>query len=79
MSPSRNLGGVTRYRRFESGFLQQRVGHETSRAKSNPLSPGTEGSNPALSSGESANHRFLIGGVKSADNVGAFRSRTSRR
>jgi hypothetical protein len=30
----------------------------TSRAKSNPLSPGTEGSNPALSRGESTNHRF---------------------
>jgi hypothetical protein len=25
--------------------------------------PGTDGSNPSLSSGESANHRFLIGGV----------------
>jgi hypothetical protein len=29
----------------------------TSRAKSNPLSPGTEGSNPALSSGDSATNR----------------------
>ena len=30
----------------------------TSRAKSNPLTPGTEGSNPALSSGESATNPF---------------------
>jgi hypothetical protein len=28
MSPSRNLGCVTRYRRFESGFLQRRVSCE---------------------------------------------------
>jgi hypothetical protein len=30
---------------------------------------GTEGSNPFPSSGESANHRFLSGGAKSASNV----------
>jgi hypothetical protein len=28
MSPSRNLACVTRYRRFESGFLQRRVSCE---------------------------------------------------
>jgi hypothetical protein len=30
---------------------------------------GTDGSNPVPSSGESANHRFLSGGAKSASNV----------
>ena len=31
------------------------------------VSRGTDGSNPASSSGESANHRFLSDGVKSAE------------